>query len=103
MPSKIERFRALVLDDPENELFRFSLAQAMMAESRNADAEPHLEFCVARKKDWMMPRIVLGKMLLAKGQLTDARRLLESALQLAVEQHLETPESELRALLESMR
>ena len=103
MPSKIERFRALVLDDPENELFRFSLAQAMMAEGRNADAEPHLEFCVARKKDWMMPRIVLGKMLLAKGQLTDARRLLESALQLAVEQHHETPESELRAILESMR
>ena len=103
VPSKIEHFRALVISEPENELFRFSLAQAMMAEGRNADAEPHLEFCVARKKDWMMPRIVLGKMLLAKGQLIDARSLLESALRLAVAQHHETPESELRALLASMR
>lgn len=99
MPSRVEQFQALVERQPENEMFRFSLAQALVADGRGADAVPHYEFCVARKADWMMARILLGKLLLQLGRKTDARPLLEDALRLAVDQHHEDPERELRALL----
>ena len=99
MSSRIEQFQALVARQPENELFRFSLAQAFSAAGRAEDAIPHFEFCVAKKADWMMPRILLGKLLLQLGRRAQARPLLADALALAVAQHHEDPERELRALL----
>ena len=36
MASRTEQFQALVTRDPDNELFRFSLAQALEAEGRGA-------------------------------------------------------------------
>ncbi len=99
MPSRSEHFGALVERQPDNEMFRFSLAQALAAEGRPADAVSHYEFCVAKKADWMMARILLGKVLLQLGRRADARPLLEQALQLAIDQQHEDPERELRALL----
>lgn len=95
----MEQFQALVARQPENELFRFSLAQALVAEHRGAEAVPHYEFCAAKKSDWMMPRILLGKLLVQLGRKAEAKPLLEAALRLAVEQHHEDPERELRALV----
>lgn len=97
--SRAQHFAALVQKQPDNELFRFSLAQALQAENRPADALEHLEFCCRKKPDWMMPRILLGKALLGLGRRDEARPWLEEALQLAVDQHHEDPERELRALL----
>ncbi len=99
MPSRSEHFGALVARQPDNEMFRFSLAQALAAEGKPAEAVAHYEFCVAKKADWMMARILLGKLLLQLGRRPEARSLLEAALQLAVEQRHEDPERELRALL----
>jgi predicted Zn-dependent protease len=99
MASRVERFAPLVAQQPENELFRFSLAQALVDERRFDEAVPHYRFCVARKADWMMPRILLGKLLLELGRKDEARPLLEDALRLAVDQQHEDPERELRALL----
>ena len=93
------RFAALVAAQPENELFRFSLAQALLREGQDAAALEHLEFCAATKPDWMMPRILRGKSLLALGRGREARTWLEAALHLAVAQGHEEPERELRALL----
>lgn len=92
-------FAPLVERQPDNELFRFSFAQALVAENRGADAVPHFEFCVAKKADWMMPRILLGKVLLQLGRRADAKPILADALRLAIDQHHEDPERELRALL----
>jgi predicted Zn-dependent protease len=97
--SRSEHFTALVAQQPENELFRFSLAQALLAENRAADATPHFEFCANKKADWMMPRILLGKALLGLGRRAEAKPWLEAALALAIEQHHEDPERELRAIL----
>lgn len=102
MPTRSEHFQTLVSRQPDNELFRFSLAQALQGEGRAADAVPHFEYCVNKKSDWMMPRILLGKLLLSMGRFADARALLESALQLAIDQHHETPEAELRGILDGM-
>ena len=102
MGSRLDQFAALAAREPGNELFRFSLAQALVAEGRGAEAVPHCEYCVAKKSDWMMPRILLGKLLLQLGRRADAAPLLADALRLAIEQHHEDPERELRALLAEM-
>jgi predicted Zn-dependent protease len=99
MPSRVEQFQALVAQQPGNELFRFSLAQALVAENRGAEAVAHYEFCATKKADWMMPRILLGKLLLQLNRRTEAKPLLEEALRLAIEQQHEDPEREVRALL----
>ncbi|MCX6956394.1 MAG: molecular chaperone DnaJ [Verrucomicrobia bacterium] len=99
MGSRTDNFAALVARQPDNELFRFSLAQALAAEDRGAEAVPHYEYCVAKKADWMMPRILLGKLLVQLGRRAEAKPLLADALRLAVDQHHEDPERELRALL----
>jgi predicted Zn-dependent protease len=98
-PSRVAHFQGLVDRQPENELFRFSLAQALVADGRHADAVPHFEVCTAKKADWMMARILLGKALLHLGRRADAKPILEAALQLAIDQTHEDPERELRALL----
>lgn len=99
MPSRVEQFQALVERQPANEMFRFSLAQALVAAGRGAEAVPHFEVCVAKNADWMMARILLGKLLLQLGRKAEARPLLENALRLAIEQHHEDPERELRTIL----
>jgi Putative Zn-dependent protease, contains TPR repeats len=99
MSDRIAQFEKLVAQQPDNELFRFSLAQALSAAGRSTDAIPHYEFCVAKKADWMMPRILLGKLLLSLDRRAEARPFLQAALQLAIDQSHEDPERELRALL----
>ena len=97
--ARSQSFAALVAQQPHNELFRFSLAQALLAENRPADAVEHLILCAQKKADWMMPRILLGKALISLGRKPEARPWLEAALQLAVDQSHEDPERELRELL----
>jgi predicted Zn-dependent protease len=102
MVSRTEQFEALIRQQPDNALFRFSLAQALAAEGRLAEAVPQYEACVASRADWMMPRILLGKALLQLGRTPEAKPLFIAALHLAVEQSHEDPERELRALLAEM-
>ena len=99
MASRVEQFRALVERQPDNEMFRFSLAQALVDAGQGAEAVSHYAFCVGKKRDWMMSRILLGKLLLQLSRRAEAKSLFEEALQLAVDQHHEDPERELRALL----
>jgi len=99
----VERFRLLVAQHPDNELFHFSLARVLLNEGRTLESLPHLRFCTEHKADWMMPRILLGKALLELGRKREARPWLEAALALAVGQSHEGPEKELRALLAEMK
>ncbi|MBM3825178.1 MAG: tetratricopeptide repeat protein [Verrucomicrobia bacterium] len=99
MSSRADAFRQRVADDPANPLFRFSLGQALLAEGRPAEAVKHLRLAAGSKADWMAPRILLGRALLATGLKDEARTSLEDALRLAVAQGHEEPEAELRRLL----
>lgn len=101
--NRIEHFQKLVASQPENELFRFSLAQALLAQNRGDEARPHFEYCIARKPDWMIPRIILGKWFLQNGDSAAARPLLERALGLAIEQNHDDPAHELQALLAELQ
>lgn len=96
---RIAHFSALLAQQPGNALFRFSLAQALDAADHRTEAADHYRICCASRADWMMPRILLGKLLVRAGDRAGARPVLEEALQLAVDQRHEEPEAELRALL----
>ncbi len=98
-PSRSETFAALVERQPDNELFRFSLAQSLVTENRLVDAARHFQFCIQKKPDWMMARIHLGKPPPKLGQKADARLQFQEALKLAIDQHHEGPQDELRALM----
>jgi predicted Zn-dependent protease len=102
-PPRSLAFAGLVEKQPGNELFRFSLAQALLAENRPGDAIEHLVQCSEKKADWMMPRILLGKALVGLSRPADARPWLEQALALAIAQDHEDPERELRAILAELR
>jgi predicted Zn-dependent protease len=95
-------FAALVARQPDNELFRFSLAQALLAENKPAEAVEHLSACAVKKADWMMPRILLGKALLGLGRKPEAKPWLEQALQLAIAQAHDDPAQELQAILKDL-
>ena len=97
--SRSQSFAVLVAQQPQNDLFRFSLAQALLTEGRPAEAVEHLTACALKKPEWMMPRILLGKALLGLGCRAEAKPWLEEALQLALAQDHEDPARELQALL----
>ena len=97
--ARSELFRAHVAADPANPLFRFSFGQALLQEGQPAAAVEHLRLAAEAKADWMMPRILAGKILARLGRKAEARTVLEEALNLAVAQNHEEPEQELRALL----
>ena len=100
--SRSQQFSALVARQPDNELFRFSLAQALLNENRPTDALEHLKICADKKADWMMPRILLGKALLGLGRKPEAKPWLEQALQLALSQNHDDPAQEMRQLLSEL-
>src|SRR5580704_12485070 len=77
LPARSAHFVALVARQPDNELFRFSLAQALAEEGRGAEAVPHFEFCRQKKADWMRPRIRLGKLLVQLARRAEAKPVLE--------------------------
>ena len=99
---RIAHFSSLVAGQPANPLFRFSLAQALDAADRHTEAAEHYRVCCAARADWMMPRILLGKLLVRAGDRPGAKPVLEEALRLAVDQNHEEPEAELRALLDGL-
>ena len=98
-----ERFAPLIQSNPDNEMFRFSYGEALFTEDQFDACIEHLEFCVNKKKDWMIPHILLGKALISLNRKPEAIPYLETALALAKEQHHEDPEAEVSALLDDLR
>lgn len=97
--SKIDIFTQKVAASPDNMLFRFSLGQALYESGQTSEAIEHLKRCAESRADWMLPRILLGKALIAEGDSETARPILEEALTLAIDQHHDDPAAELRDLL----
>jgi predicted Zn-dependent protease len=87
---------------PENDLSRFNLAQAYFDANDYANAAEHLRALCAKKHDWMVVHIQLGKSLIALGRAAEAKPIFEHALQLAVAQHHDSPREELAELLKSL-
>ena len=87
---------------PDNDLSRYNLAQAYFDAGDHANAAEHLRALCAKKHDWMVVHILLGKCLLATNESAHAKPVLQQALQLAIAQHHEGPREELEELLRSL-
>ena len=99
MNELIERHRARVKLYPENELARFSLGKALFDAQEFAAAKVELGIALARKPDWMVVQILIGKCALALGDPAAARVAFVQARVLAIAQHHEGPRAELDQLL----
>jgi Flp pilus assembly protein TadD len=87
---------------PENDLSRYNLAQACFDAGDYAQAVPHLRELCAKKNDWMVVHILLGKCLLQTGYVAEAKDTFGRALRLAIEQHHDGPREELEELLRAL-
>jgi Flp pilus assembly protein TadD len=99
MPDAIQRWEKVVAVQPANDLARFSLAKALYDAERHAEAKEHLAAALAKKPDWMVVQILLGKCHLRLGDRAAAREAFEKALQLAIAQNHEGPQAEMEQTL----
>ncbi|MBI2947692.1 MAG: tetratricopeptide repeat protein [Verrucomicrobia bacterium] len=99
MTNSIARHTKLLEQYPDNELARFSLGKAYFDTQQYAAAREHFALALARKPDWMVVQILIGKCELALGNREVARAALERARQLAIEQQHDGPLAEVEQLL----
>jgi tetratricopeptide (TPR) repeat protein len=103
MNETISRHEKMVEQFPQNELARFSLGKALFDAGEFARAKEHLAVALAKKPDWMVVQILIGKCDLAMGDSAGAKAAFERALQLAIEQHHEGPQAEMEQALAEMK
>ena len=99
MNDTIARHQKMLEQFPNNELARFSLGKAYYDLGQFAPAQEQFQFALARKPDWMVVQILLGKCALSLGNRDAAKAAFERARQLAIEQHHEGPLAEMEQLL----
>ncbi|HTD66649.1 MAG TPA: tetratricopeptide repeat protein [Candidatus Limnocylindria bacterium] len=99
MNDTIARYEKMVEQFPQNELGRFSLGKALFDAGDFARAKEHLQVALAKKPDWMVVQILIGKSDLALGDKASAKAAFQRALQLAIEQHHEGPQAEMEQTL----
>ncbi|MFN7976468.1 MAG: CDC27 family protein [Acidobacteriota bacterium] len=102
MSEKIDLWKEQVAEDPENELARFSLAQAYFAEKDWGNALSQYEEALARKPDWMMATILRGQCLIKLGRIDEAKATLLEGRALAVKQNHKDPQMEIDEILEEL-
>jgi Flp pilus assembly protein TadD len=102
MNDPLARQRQMVAQHPENELARFSLGKALFDRAEYTEAREHLCFALARKPDWMVVQILIGKCDLSLGNRDAARAAFERARDLALSQHHEGPLAEMEQTLAEM-
>ena len=102
MNEAIAKYQKLVEQYPNNELARFSLGKALFDGGELAAAKGHFQIALAKKPDWMVVQILVGKCALALGDKAEARAAFERALQLAIAQNHEGPREELEGLLKEL-
>jgi Flp pilus assembly protein TadD len=103
MNPQIERHRKMVEQFPGNELARFSLGKALYDDGLIVEAREHFELALAKKPDWMVVQILIGKCALAQGDRVTARAAFEKARDLALAQHHEGPLTEMEQMLNELQ
>lgn len=103
MNETIARYQKLIEQFPNHELARFSLGKAYFDAGQLLPAKEQFELALARKSDWMVVKILIGKCELALGNRDSARAAFERAKQLAIEQNHEGPLAEMEEMLEELR
>ncbi len=99
MSEAIDRWKGTVAAQPANDLARFSLAKALFDAARWEEARAQFQVALARKPDWMVVQILVGRCHLALGDRDLARAAFRQGHALAVAQHHEGPQAEMEQLL----
>ena len=102
MTDPLARPRQMVAQYPQNELARFSLGKALFDGGNFAEAKEHLTGALAKKPDWMLVQILLGKCELQLGHRTAALAAFTRARELALAQHHEGPLAEIEQFLSEL-
>jgi tetratricopeptide (TPR) repeat protein len=102
MNDTVTRYEKMVHMFPENELGRFSLGKALFDAGEFARAKEHFVVALAKKPDWMVVQILIGKCELSLGNKAAAKEAFQRALQLAIEQHHEGPQADMEQMLAEM-
>jgi tetratricopeptide (TPR) repeat protein len=98
----LERPLKMVEQSPENELARFSLGKAWFNLGEFAKAKEQFVVALAKKPDWMVVQILIGKCDLSRGDKASAKSAFERARHLAIEQNHEGPLAEMEQALEDL-
>jgi len=102
MNETVARYEKMVEQFPQNELARFSLGKALFDARDFERAKEHLVVALAKKPDWMVVQILIGKCEMALGNKAAAKAAFNQALQLSIEQHHEGPQAEMEQALAEM-
>ena len=98
----IVRYQKLLEQFPNNELARFSLGKAYFDLGKFMEAKEQFQMALAKKPDWMVVQILLGKCELNLGDKAAAKAAFEKAKPLASEQNHEGPLAEMEQMLSEM-
>ena len=99
---RLALFRALLADDPDNELAHFSLGQALFELEQHAEAEPHFQRTRELQPDHMLAYLRQAECLHALGRSSEAIPLLQQTIALARAQNHVGPRLDAEALLEEI-
>lgn len=97
--ARVELWREQVESEPDNELSRFSLAQAYYQAKAWGEALQQYEAALRLKPEWMVPMIQRGQCLVRLGRLDEAKEALRQGRALAVAQGHEEPQQEIDEIL----
>lgn len=99
MSDRLLQFRHKVSENPDNFLYKYSLAQLLFEKGKFEEAVNLFEHCLAAKPEWMMASLFLAKTHLALGNKDLAIKYLELTKKLAAEQSHDDPFHEANDLL----
>lgn len=100
---RIEAFRKLVEQRPQDPFARYSLAMSYRSAGRDEDAARELEELARRDAGYVPTYLMLGQVLEALGRGDGAARAYESGLGAASRANNEHARSELQRALETLR
>ncbi len=100
---RIEAFRAFVAKSPDEPFARYSLAMALRAAGRSADAAAEFEELRRRKPEYVPTYLMLGQSLEALGRDADAARAYEDGAAVAARANDAHARDELGHALEAVR
>jgi len=99
MSVRISQFRQKLKSSPNNQLFRYSLAQSLFEEGQLDEAIVHFLKCLELRADWMLVALYLGKAYLEKQNYPEAEKFLKLTIDLGLKQDHIDPVDEAKKLL----
>lgn len=95
-------WKALLDDEPDNELLRFSFAKALMDERSFALAAGEFRKLIDENREYVIAWAFLARSLLESGDKDGARAAASTGMPLALKFNHEVPIEELEAVLEEL-